>query len=147
MNLLWRLHCERNGLAPDYTTSPIQLGMRGDPWRVLCACTLLNRAAGEQVRPVLRELFDRWPSAVTMASATDSWLDMERLMNPLGFQNRRTITLLKMSAQFVYGDWATVSELYGVGPYAADSVNIFCLGRLDVNPGDSVLRRFLEAIR
>lgn len=34
---LWRLHRERNRIPPRFDLLPVQVGLAGDPWRVLIA--------------------------------------------------------------------------------------------------------------
>lgn len=112
----------------------IQLPYRKQPWRMLVCCILLNRTTNRQVRPILPELFRRWPNAEAMAAAGE---DLEELLRPLGLWRQRSATLRKFSAR-----WArerhltphsaeTIGRLPGCGPYAVEAWRLVCLGDID----------------
>ncbi|MFP3947134.1 MAG: hypothetical protein ACLFWG_00255 [Longimicrobiales bacterium] len=126
---------------------PIQADpeIRGDPYRVLLVCQLLNRATGTVARRVLPEVLRRWPTARVMATADPE--ELAEALRPLGFPNRRARLLRDMARQMALGWWEHPEDLPGVGPYGADAYAIFVDGRLDVEPEDRVLRAWVRALR
>lgn len=108
-----------------------------DEWKVLVCCVLLNRCRGETARTVIEQLFNVFPDVASIAKA--DVVELTSLLKPLGFQNRRAKTLIKMAASF-REDWRDVRELPGVGSYAYDCYRIFFLEELsDVPPEDGPL--------
>lgn len=126
---------------------PIQADpeVRGDPYRVLLVCQLLNRATGTVARRVLPEVLRRWPTARVMATADPE--ELASVLRPLGLQNRRARLLREMGRQMALGWWEEPEDLPGVGPYGADALAIFVDGRVDLDPEDRVLRAWVQRIR
>lgn len=116
-----------------------------DRWKMTVVCLCLNMTSGKQVRPILPELFRRWPLPEAMAHAHDPTL--KRLVKPLGFLNKRSKALKRMSREWIDKDWTAVKELYGCGQYAQDSDSIFYLGKTEINPADGELARYLDFAR
>ena len=116
-----------------------------DRWKMTVICLCLNMTSGKQVRPILPELFKRWPTAHAMVHADDETL--KSLIRPLGFLNKRSMALKRMSREWVNKDWKTVKELYGCGQYAEDSDKIFYLGQTQIKPADGELARYLDFVR
>lgn len=138
------LHAERSRQEPTTELWPIQLGMRGDPWRVAVCCVLLNQTTGRQVRPVLADLLASWPRPLDLGTARVD--DVLPVIRSLGFGPSRSDTLIRLSFGFLFGDWRDMRELRGVGRYAEDALRLFCLGDLGIDPTDHVLRKFLEVV-
>jgi len=117
-------------------------------WRVLVSCVLLNLTTREQVDRVVWKLFDRYPTPESMADADENKLAY--MIRSLGMQHRRSLVLIRMSREYVEGDWTTPIDLYGCGKYADDSWRILFLGQWrNVQPEDHALvryREFLERI-
>ena len=92
-----------------------------DPWQMLVCCILLNLTHRRQVDKVREELFTKWPTPEKMMHAKEK--DLSKLLQPLGFYNKRAKTLIKMSKQWVTNDptWIHVGDLPGIGEYAIDS--------------------------
>lgn len=88
------------------------------------------------------ELFSTYRDALDMANADPKVL--AEILKPLGFQNKRSKTLIKFSEDWVSKDWTDPRDLYGIGQYAADSYDIFYNNRLDVKPKDGVLVQYLN---
>lgn len=110
------------------------------PWRVIVACTLLNKAHGRTVRPVTAALFNQYPSPFNMVEG--DYEALETTLRPLGLQKMRAKRLREMTREYLHG--FPLNELTGVGPYAMDSLDLFCWGRTDVNPTDQWLKPYLE---
>ena len=87
----------------------------GDEWKILVCCLLLNLTTHKQVRKILPDLFQKYPSPKHMSSADEDHL--KSLLVPLGLSNKRTKTLIRFSREFLEKDWKTASELYGCGKY------------------------------
>ncbi len=108
-----------------------------DEFKVLVCCLLLNRCRGETVRGVTDKLFERFPSATSMAQADAG--ELTTILRPLGFQNQRAKRLVEFSKAYEAG-FQDVSELPGVGQYASDCHRIFFKEELgDDPPNDHAL--------
>ena len=97
------------------------------------------------MRPILPELFRRWPNPVAMKYAHDETL--KTLIKPLGFVNKRSQALKRMSCDWIDKDWTSVKDLYGCGQYAKDSDEIFYQGFVNLEPQDGELKRYLEFVK
>lgn len=113
-----------------------------NPWKSMVCCILLNRTKRKQVDKVREELFETYKDALDMSVADPKIL--ARILQPLGFQNKRAKTLIKFSEDWVSKDWTDPKDLHGVGQYAADSYDIFYNNKLDINPKDGVLVKYVE---
>lgn len=126
----------------------IQLKYRRSPWRVLVACVLLNRTRGTVAKPVIEELFRRWPTAKSLSEADTD--ELTELLSCLGLQHQRALSLKYMSRAYHHRrnprrrmTRGQVMQLAGVGKYAADAYCMLCLGDLTVKPADKELARWL----
>jgi hypothetical protein len=54
--------------------------------------------------------------------------ELELLLRPLGLSNRRAERIRAISGKWEYR--ITIDTLPGVGPYAIESVNVFCRGHV-----------------
>ena len=116
-----------------------------DRWRMTVICLCLNMTSGKQVRPLLPALFEKWPNPNSMASADLE--ELKTLIKPLGFVNKRSGALIRMSQEWNDKDWQSVKELYGCGNYAENSDLIFYQGHTNINPKDGELARYLRFVR
>ena len=112
-----------------------------EPWRMLVCCILLNLTHRRQVDKVRDKLFTRYPTPMHMAFAMED--ELSEMLRPLGFYNKRALTLKRMSLEYIRG-FTDVSTLYGVGKYANDSWEIFQNNNTDVQPEDDVLKEYLR---
>lgn len=110
----------------------IQETLWPDEWLILVTGTMLNCTTRKQVERVLPDFRCRWPTPQVFVTA--SYDDVFELIKPLGFGNRRTGNLLKMTRAYLMTDWHHARELPGVGEYGARSWEIFCLGVLGTTP-------------
>lgn len=126
---------------------PLQAPFGSSPWRVLVVCALLNLTSRDQVRPILDELFGRWPHPEAMAL---SGPDLEEFLQPLGLGEQRARRLRRMSEEYmgldVLSGWH-VGQLHACGAYSADAFRVFCQGDISFLPGDRVLRAYVEGLR
>ncbi|XP_061357188.1 methyl-CpG-binding domain protein 4-like protein [Gastrolobium bilobum] len=114
-----------------------------DPWRVLVICMLLNQTAGWQVKEVLPKLFELCPDAKSLTQVSDE--EISQVIWGLGFQRRRARMLRRFSKEYLGERWTHVTQLHGVGKYAADAYAIFCTGKWDqVRPADHKLNEYWE---
>jgi methyl-CpG-binding domain protein 4 len=111
------------------------------PWRSQVSCILLNCTRRVQVDQVRHRLFERYPGPAEMAQADPAVLS--EILRPLGFYNRRAKTLIRFSTEWLARDWNHPRELYGIGQYASDSWDIFYNDRLDIEPNDGVLVKYV----
>ena len=115
-----------------------------DPWKMLCCCIMLNLCRRTTIDTVRHELFKRYPTPQAMIDADEK--EIADLLEPLGFYNKRAKTLQRMSEGYLNG-FKNVKELYGVGNYASDSLELFQNNNRDINPTDKVLTEFLRVTK
>lgn len=114
-----------------------------DPWRVLVICMLLNCTTGVQVRRVVEEFFTLCPNAVAATKVAPE--DIEKLIRPLGLYTKRSLAIPQLSQEYLGKTWTHVTQLHGVGKYAADAYAIFCTGKWDrVHPNDHMLNKYWD---
>lgn len=98
-----------------------------DPWRVLVICMLLNQTTGLQT---------------AMGVATEK---IEEVIRSLGLHKKRAVTIKMLSEQYLSESWTHVTDLIGVGKYAADAYAIFCTGKWEgLTPVDHMLVKYWE---
>ena len=132
---------EPGWLPPRSPYSLIQEDLWPDEWLILVVCMMLNCTSRKQVDRVMPEFRRRWPSPAAFLAAPDA--DVVGLTRPLGFANRRTTNLKKMTAAYLAGGWQHARELPGVGAYAAAAWEIFCAGKLPAEcPNDHALTQY-----
>jgi methyl-CpG-binding domain protein 4 len=110
----------------------IQEDLYPNEWAILVSCMMLNCTSRKQVEKVLPEFLKRWPGPQQFMEAPVT--EVVDLCRPLGFANRRTINLKKMTEAYLAGGWQHARELPGIGEYAAAAWEIFCLGVFSEDP-------------
>ncbi|XP_048135831.1 methyl-CpG-binding domain protein 4-like protein [Rhodamnia argentea] len=136
--------------SPDNTWKPppsvhrlLQESHWHDPWRVLVICMLLNVTTGKQTSQYLDTLFKEYPDATKAAEASVETL--EAIIQYLGLKSKRARMIMRMSREYLDETWTHVTQLHGVGKYAADAYAIFCTGKWkEVNPLDHKLKDYWE---
>ncbi|KAL2633825.1 hypothetical protein R1flu_005304 [Riccia fluitans] len=132
---------DENWEPPPSPFGLIQESLYKDPWKVLLSCMLLNKTAGRQMHKVIWDLFTLCPSAES-AINTDTAKIAEKVYS-LGLQNKRAKMIQRFSLEYLRGDWTNVTQLHGIGKYAADAYAIFCQGLWrDVEPDDVQLVKY-----
>ncbi|KAJ0445666.1 putative DNA glycosylase [Helianthus annuus] len=139
-----------NKKTPDNTWKPprshhnlIQEDHIHDPWRIVVICILLNMTQGVQVRGVILEFFSLCPDAKTATEVPAEAI--EKLITPLGLQKVKTERIQRFSEGYLWDDWTHITQLHGVGKYAADAYAIFVTGQWRrVIPADHMLNRYWE---
>lgn len=121
----------------------IQEKLYKDPWKLLVACMLLNKTAGQQMHKVIWNLFDFVGSPEAAVAARTE--DIANMIHSLGLHKKRANMIQRFSVEYMRDDWADVSELHGIGKYASDAYTIFCEGRWrEVIPNDHMLLKYWE---
>lgn len=116
----------------------IQEDLWPNEWRILVSCVLLNRTARRQVERVLPDLFNLCPTAQDMVNCNAEQL--ASIIAPLGFKNRRAVSLIQLSKNYLQTNWQHAKELPGIGEYGAAVWEIFVKGVLPpVAPKDHAL--------
>ena len=115
-------------VPPRSPYSLIQEDLFPDEWMILVSCMMLNCTSRKQVEKVLPEFRRQWSTPQAFMSASPE--EVIALCRPLGFANRRTVNLKKMTQHFLAAPWEDARELPGIGEYAARAWEIFCLGKI-----------------
>lgn len=129
-----RLAVRFDGEPPMIQRDLVRLFGEEDPlneWRVIVACMCLNLCSARVARGVVMRILERWPQPHEMAKAGP---DLEQLLRPLGLSERRAFYMRNMSARIMTE--FSLDTLPGVGPYALESVRVFCGGELPKKVGD-----------
>ncbi|KAJ1425419.1 DNA glycosylase [Sesbania bispinosa] len=136
-------------VPPRSNITLIQEDYVNDPWKVLVVCMLLFRTTGGQARAVISKLFQLCPNARTCTRVTKD--EIEEITKKLGLQWTRPAMIQRFSKEYLDKSWTHVTQLHGVGKYAADAYAIFCTGKWDrVRPSDHKLTdywKFLHEIK
>ncbi|KAL0919286.1 hypothetical protein M5K25_011371 [Dendrobium thyrsiflorum] len=140
-----RVSPDNNWEPPNSPYELLQEDHAFDPWRVLVICMLLNQTTGEQVKKILRRVFLLCPTAEAAIHVPMN--ELKTVIESLGLQNKRARDIREMSRQYLKDGWTYVTELHGVGKYAADAYAIFCVGKPeDVVPDDHMLVKYWEYV-
>ena len=111
-------------------------------WQHFVGVICLNQTGRVQVKRVLPEFFDKWPTP-------QKYLKSDRktvieVIKSLGFYNRRENTIRQMSKDFLNWDGEDATKLYGVGKYGSDSYQIFYKNNIPNDVQDHELKRYIE---
>ena len=120
----------------------IQQEFQHDPWKMLVGCIMLNQTHNRQVREVIYDFFDTYPTPQSINESDRE--DIVERLRPLGFYNRRANTIIRFTHEYINKQFKHISELYGIGKYASDSYEIFIKGNNNVEPTDKILLRYLD---
>jgi methyl-CpG-binding domain protein 4 len=121
----------------------IQEHVCSDEWKVLVCCIMLNQTSRKQAERVLRQFFQLVPDAETCLITDDSVITAT--IASLGFKNRRTEAIKRMSKALLSRTWVHASQLPGIGVYGSRAWEIFCQGQLGtVPPEDGALKAYWE---
>ena len=108
-------------------------------WRIIVICCLMNKTHARQVRPMMKELFARFPNPIDMAQAGPL---LEEILRPLGLIQRRAAMIRKMSEDYVKD--CAPGQCFGVGDYGRESLRIFVDGDTSFVPGDKFLVKYVD---
>ena len=120
----------------------IQEHLWQDPWKIFVACIFCNLTKRVDAEPYMWKFFDRYPTPEHASGANCA--DIENMIKPLGLSKRRSVSLVRMSNDYLSKRWKDKPDvLYGIGKYASDAYHIFCLGDWRaIKPKDSALRDY-----
>lgn len=123
----------------------IQEEFKSDPWKMMIACIMLNHTNIVQVRRVIYDFFDRFPTCEDVSEKDRE--EITKMTKSLGFFNKRTNSIIKFSKAFKEFEGDDISVLPGIGKYASDSYRIFFKNDLDVVPEDKKLIEYLKTVK
>ena len=136
----------REWIPPVSPYGLLQESLWPDEWMILVSCMMLNCTSRKQVEKVLPRFMKNWPTTALFLKANKE--DVVALCRSLGFANRRTENLFKMTEAYVANNWTHARELPGIGKYAARAWEIFCRGELGIEPpADHALVRYWEYVK
>lgn len=119
----------------------IQEDLWPNEWAILVSCMMLNMTSRKQMEPIFREFMNKWPEPEVFLAADKD--DVRELVSSLGFKNKRTDLLFKMTNAYINNDWTHVRELPGIGEYASRAWEIFYLCELgNTVPNDGALKTY-----
>jgi methyl-CpG-binding domain protein 4 len=119
----------------------IQTHYLGDPWKIMISCILLNQTTNVQVRPVVRQLFERFPTPDSFN--LNHHLEIANILKPCGFQNIKAKRIIDFTRVWNSGE-RDPNKFPGIGPYARDAWKIFVEGKKDFIACDKKLNLYLQ---
>ncbi|KAM6570833.1 hypothetical protein CsatA_014913 [Cannabis sativa] len=135
--------CDNTWKPPRSDFGLLQEDHVDDPWRVLVICMLLNRTTGIQAKQVISDLFNLCPNAKVASEVSSG--EIEKIIQPLGLFRKRAVMIKRFSQEYLEESWTHVTQLHGIGKYAADAYAIFCTGKWDlVRPADHMLNYYWD---
>ena len=111
-------------------------------WQHMVGVICLNQVDCKQTKPVLTELFKRYPTAHSLLRGCTIPM-LEKLLQPLGMQSVRAKRIYKMSIQIENWNGEDAKDLYGIGKYGSDSYQIFYKNKIPANVEDKELKRYI----
>ena len=111
-------------------------------WQHFVGVICLNQTGRIQVKRVLPEFFDKWPTPEAFLKSDKK--TVIEVIKSLGFYNRREATIRKMTQDFLTWDKEDATKLHGIGKYGSDSYELFYKKRIPENVGDHELKRYIE---
>ena len=111
-------------------------------WQHFVGVICLNQTGRIQVKRVLPEFFDKWPTPESFLKSDKK--TVIEVIKSLGFYNRREATIRKMTQDFLTWDKEDATKLHGIGKYGSDSYELFYKKRIPENVGDHELKRYIK---
>ena len=111
-------------------------------WQHFVGVICLNQTGRIQVKRVLPEFFDKWPTPQKYLKSDKK--TVIEVIKSLGFYNRRENTIRKMTEDFLTWDGEDATKLFGIGKYGSDSYELFYKKRIPENVGDHELQRYIK---
>jgi methyl-CpG-binding domain protein 4 len=113
---------------------------RGEPWKMLVACILLNQTTGIQVKKMMRGFFAKYPTIGSLRKANE--LELADDISMLGLQNVKAQRIKAFIKD--YDDGNPIKDMAGVGDYAVESYNVFVNRKLKAGADDKEINKYLE---
>lgn len=121
----------------------LQERFKEEPFKLLIGCILCNQTKGSHALPVLKKLFESYPTIELLSDSV--YDDLVKILRPLGFQNRRATTLIKFSKAWIIAlENDYLNDLPGVGKYAIDSYRLFVHNDWSIQPEDKELIAYMN---
>ena len=111
-------------------------------WQHFVGVICLNQTGRIQVKRVLPEFFDKWPTPQKYLKSDKK--TVIEVIKSLGFYNRRENTIRQMTKEVLTWDGEDATKLYGIGKYGSDSYELFYKKRIPENVGDHELQRYIK---
>jgi methyl-CpG-binding domain protein 4 len=121
----------------------IQEEYKGDPWKVLVCCILLNQTSNLQVRPLIAHFFKKWPNPLSVTKESTDIIS--EFIKTTGFQNVKARRIKDFSIAWESGI-RDPNKFPGVGEYGRDAWRIFVNGDIDFIPKDKKLKMYLDCL-
>ena len=121
----------------------IQTHYLGDPWKIMISCILLNQTTNIQVRPVIVDLFNRFPTSNSITKSDE--FEIASIIRSTGFQNVKARRIIAFTKSWNSGE-RNPDKFPGIGPYARDSWKIFVEGITNILPTDKKLKIYLAQL-
>lgn len=132
----WGRYLERRSYRADPPEWPSPVGlaqerfMKKGPFQVLAFCILGSRTSGSEVianaiDDILAMLPDPASWVALEDAAPEALLQLTAKLHPLGMQEQRLRAMRRMADGYVHTDWEDPMELYGIGPFGAESYRLF----------------------
>lgn len=145
LSVLYSLHLERRHHATRYDADILQVGMYGDPWRVVLASLLLQQTTRRQAQKGLANLLDTFPDPERLGKAHID--DVAQCVHPCGLQRRRAPAIIDFSQELVAGE-IDLEACIGIGRYVCECVAVFCFDDDKfLYCGDWVLEKYAAIMR
>jgi adenine-specific DNA glycosylase len=121
----------------------IQEKYSDDPWKVLVCCILLNQTNNKQVRPLIDDFFEKWPTPRSILSEDVSIISS--FIKTTGFQNVKAKRIKDFSFAWENGE-RDPFKFPGIGKYGREAWRIFIDYDVSFIPNDKKLRIYLESV-
>lgn len=124
---------------------------KGDVWKHMVTCVLLNRTSIKQVAPMIEDFFERFPTPWVYAetAAKRGRPCIEEKLKPLGLCTQRVQIILNLAMGLLTRNgrpmYDCLIQISGLGKYALDSYRLVELGDMSTEPTDKKLIRWKEA--
>ena len=112
-------------------------------WQHMVGVICLNQVDRKQTKPVLTQLFKKYPTAHSLLRGCTIPM-LEELLEPLGMQRVRAKRIYKMSIQIENWNGEDATYLYGIGKYGSDSYRIFYKNDIPSDVEDKELKRYIK---
>jgi methyl-CpG-binding domain protein 4 len=111
-------------------------------WQHMVGVICLNQTNRKQVKRVLPEFFERFPTPESVLRSRI--ITLEEILAPLGMRHVRAKRIYRMSIDYLTWDGEDATMLYGIGKYGSDSYRLFYKNEIPDNIGDHELKRYVE---
>jgi len=111
-------------------------------WQHMVGVICLNQTSRIQVKRILPEFFNRWPTPEKLLRSRI--IDIEEIIAPLGMRHVRARRIYRMSIDFLTWNGEDATILHGIGKYGSDSYRLFYKKEIPENVGDHELKRYIE---